>query len=102
MIAARDAFVSAANAGLKSAGAHWGAPQPVAAPQAVQAPAPGDSLGVTSGALPKVNTVIGAPPPNVYAPQGLVTIRYKGETRQVPSQLAQQLKAADASVEVLP
>lgn len=56
----------------------------------------GDRLPVTSGPLPKVNTVIGAQPPS----NDLVTVNLNGERAQVPRAQAMAMQKLNPALEI--
>lgn len=57
---------------------------------------PDDNLGVTSGSPPKVNAVIGAPPP----PNDLVTVKLGDQRAQVPRAQAQAMQQLNPALEI--
>lgn len=71
-------------------------PRQQQAQPAVSPPPPSDNLGNTSGPVPKVNTVLGLPPP----PNDLVTVSLDGQRAQVPRAQAQAMKQLNPALEI--
>ena len=64
--------------------------------QSALTPPPSDNLGVTSGSVPKVNSVLGMPPPS----NDLVTVSLDGQRAQVPRAQAQAMKQLNPALEI--